>query len=59
MYGKPKTGKVTLKAKEPLTYPIEKKISDVTRSNGRWSPIKLKPLANKNYNNIFDVSRQI
>lgn len=54
MYGKPKTSKVTLKAKEPLAYGVDKKLTELRTNNGRWSPIKLKPLLNKNYNNIFD-----
>ncbi len=51
-YGKPKTSCVVFKAKDPMNYSIDKTIDDLkSGSQGRWSPIKIKPPKN-----IFDVS---
>ena len=51
-YGKPKTSNVIFKAKDPMNYSIDKTINDLkSGSQGRWSPIKIKPSKN-----IFDVS---
>ncbi len=58
-YGQPKTTKVVLKSKDPMNYSTNKKIEDLDKlSMGRWSPIKLKPIAKTKHtkmNNIFDV----
>lgn len=49
-YGKPKTSNVIFKAKDPMNYSIDKTINDLkSGSQGRWSPIKIKPSKN-----IFD-----